>query len=100
AAKELGRRLHRHVLTGDPVPALPPASWCRLGHFGREWRFGDGVWTEPSAPVVQLKSLPRALLALAGGKSRGPSSAREHAPDRYVAALQPEDRVTELGDRV
>ncbi len=101
AAKELGRRLHRHTLPGDPVPALPPASWCRLAHFGREWRFGDGGWTEPSAPVAQLTSLPRALLALAGGKvPRGLSSARAHAPDRYIAALQPEDRVTELGDLV
>ena len=46
-----------------------------------------------------MKSLPRALLALAGGKSRGPSSAREHAPDRYVAALAPPGSVTEMGDR-
>jgi len=86
AAKELGRRLHRHVLPGDLVPTLPPASWCRLAHFGREWRFADGGWTEAPAPVAQLKSLPRALLALAEGKARGPSSAREHAPNRYVAA--------------
>lgn len=101
AARELGRRLHRHVLPGDPVPALPPASWCHLAHFGREWRFTDGGWSEPPAPVAQLPSLPRALLALAAGKPPGgPSSMREHAPDRYIAALQPEDRVTELGDRV
>lgn len=100
-ARELGRRLHRHVLPGDPVPALPPASWCRLSHFGREWRPADGGWAEAPSPVAQLKSLPRALFALATQKlPRAASSVREHAPDRYVAALQPGDRVTELGDRV
>lgn len=100
AAREVGRRLHRHVLPGDPVATLPPASWCHLAHFGREWRFAHGGWAEAPAPVAQLKSLPRALLAFAPGKPpRPPSSIREHAPDRYLAALQPEDRVTELGDR-
>ena len=82
------------------MPALPPASWCGLAHLGREWRFADGGWAEAPAPVAQLKSLPRALLTLAAGKlPHGPSSFREHAPNRYLAALQPEDRVTELGDR-
>ncbi len=100
AARELGRRLHRHVLPNDPVPAIPPASWCRLDHFGREWRFADGGWTEAPAAVTQLKSLPRALIALApGNPARRTSSIREHAPDRYLAALQPANRVTELGDR-
>ncbi len=101
AVGELGRRLHRHLLPGDPVPALPPASWCRLGHCGREWRFAEGGWSEAPAPIAQLKSVPRALLSLAARKPpRGPSSIRDHAPDRYIAALRPEDRVTELGDHV
>lgn len=102
-AAELGRRLHRHVVAADPVPALPPASWCPLVHFGHEWRFGDGAWTESAVPVAQAARMPparRALWALARGAwEPALSSARDHTPHRYIEALQPEGRVTELGDR-
>ena len=99
AAEELGRRLHRHVLPGDPVPTLPPASWCRLAHLGREWHFENGGWSEKPAPLAQLRSVPRAVVTIAGSTSRSLSSARAHAPDRYVAALALPGSGTETGDR-
>jgi hypothetical protein len=107
AVAELGRRLHRHVVGSDPIPQLPPASWCSLAHFGREWRFTQGRWAESAEPAAQLRSLPearRALWALATGAfRRGAATAfasvQDHLPHRYVAALQPEGCVTELGDR-
>ncbi len=104
AAAELGRRLHRHVVGTDPVPKLPPASWCPLAHFGREWQFADGRWAESATPVAQLRNLPearRALWAVATGAWRRGAftSIQDHAPHRYIAALQPEGCITELGDR-
>ena len=100
AARELGRRLHRHVSRAIRCPRFRPrrgaSSPTSAGNGASRAAAGPS-----SAPVAQLKSLPRALLAFAAGRPpRGFFSMREHAPDRYIAALQPEDGITELGDRV
>ncbi|HUK62707.1 MAG TPA: hypothetical protein VLV15_05215, partial [Dongiaceae bacterium] len=100
----LGRKVFRHVMTRDPVPALPPARWGPFVHVGHEYRYADGGWRPAASPVAQLDSLrelSRSLLAFfASEKRRGSSryTFAEHAPHHYIAALRPHDRVTEFGD--
>lgn len=105
STEALGRKLFRHVLARDPVPALPPAAWGTYAHFGREYRYSSsGEWhftDEPTASMANLRDIPRSLLALVtAGSRRG--SARyaidAHPPHRYLDALRPAGRVTEFGD--
>ena len=105
AARALARKVFRHVNARDPVPALPPLAWGRLAHFGHEYRCVNGEWSASDTPVAQLKGLrgiPGSLLAFfATAKRRQASrySMAEHGPNQYLAALRPDGRVTEFGDR-
>jgi alpha-beta hydrolase superfamily lysophospholipase len=38
-AATIGRKIFRHVLVRDPVPALPPAGWGAYAHVGREYQY-------------------------------------------------------------
>ena len=105
AVEALGRRIHRYVLEGDLVPAMPPVGWGDFVHIGREHRFDKGAWSVASEPTTQLTSLrdiPRTLLGLLTSSSRRASIRNAldlHGPHRYLDALRPTDRVTEFGDR-
>src|SRR5512143_1774581 len=59
AAQPWRRRLFRHVFVRDPIPALPLASWGRLGHFGQEYRWQDGEWRRSATAVAQIASARR-----------------------------------------
>jgi hypothetical protein len=103
-AKQLERKLVRHVSARDPVPALPPARWGPFVHLGQEYRYAGDGWQRARSPVAQLKSLreiPRSAFAFFAGEKHRASSRYalwEHAPHHYVAALRPSDRVSEFGD--
>lgn len=105
AAVEITRKVYRHVLARDPIPALPAAPWGRLTHFGREYRWAAGEWRLSETPVAQLVSvreIPRSVLAFfakANRRDRLAYTIAEHGPHHYLAALRPPDLVTELGDR-
>lgn len=105
AVEAVGRRLHRHVLPRDPVPALPPSAWGPFVHFGHEYAHADGAWAPTQSPVAQLarvNQIPRSLLAaFAPEKRRGqtPYTAADHGPHQYLEALRPAGRVNELGDQ-
>ena len=105
AAVEITRKVYRHVLARDPIPALPAAPWGRLTHFGREYRWAAGEWRLSETPVAQLASvreIPRSVLAFfakANRRDRLAYTIAEHGPHHYLAALRPPDLVTELGDR-
>jgi hypothetical protein len=98
----LESKVFRHVIARDPIPALPPASWARFGHIGREYRYAEGEWRSTESPVKQManaRAIPRSILS--GLTPERPSSRwsfGEHAPHHYVAALRPAGRVTEFGD--
>lgn len=100
----VGRKVFRHVMPQDPVPALPPARWGPFVHVGHEYRYADGDWQQAASPVAQfagLSELWRSVLAFfASEKRRGSSryTFAEHGPQHYIAALRPHDRVTEFGD--
>jgi len=104
AVERLGSKVFRHVVPRDPVAALPPATYGTFQHFGREYRLAAGGWQHSETAVEQMASLraiPRAFLAFfAGERLRRPSpySVAHHAPDYYIAALRPSNRVTEFGD--
>jgi hypothetical protein len=105
AAECILSKLFRHVVAKDPVPALPPASFGPFAHFGQEYRFVGGDWQRSETAVEQMptvRHIPRSLLAFfATGKPRRRPYrylAAHHAPDYYIAALRPADRVTEFGD--
>ncbi|KAB2970029.1 MAG: lipase family protein [Thermoanaerobaculia bacterium] len=104
AAHRVGRRLFRHVLPRDPIPALPLASWGRLGHLGQEYRWLDGEWRRSATAVVQIASARRlspsvlAFFLSARRRAAARYSLAEHVPHRYLEALRPPGRVTELGD--
>jgi hypothetical protein len=100
----LESRVFRHVIPGDPVPALPPAAWGRFTHIGQEYRHALTGWRRAESPVEQLphaRGIPRLVLSsLAPERRRGFSrwSLGEHGPHHYIAALRPGERVTEFGD--
>lgn len=102
--RTLERKVFRHVVPRDPVPALPPAQWGPFEHCGREYRYQRGEWREAESPVAQLagvRQVARSALAFfATEKHRASSrySLDEHGPQHYIAALRPGDRVTEFGD--
>ena len=104
AARTVARKVHRHIHTRDPIPALPPEAWGHFAHFGHEYRFTGGEWVASGTPVEQLKgihAIPASLAAFfATAKRRGRSrySITEHAPHQYLSALRPEGMVTEFGD--
>jgi hypothetical protein len=104
ATHEAERKMFRHVIPRDPIPALPPAQWGPFVHFGQEYRYVDGGWQRAESPVAQLaglKEIPRSVLAFFAPEKRRASwrySVELHAPHRYIAALRPNDQVTEFGD--
>ncbi len=98
-------RMFRHIVPEDPVPTLPPAPYGPFVHFGIEYRFTGSTWERSEAAVEQMPSLrhiPRSVLAFFATEKRRRRpyrySAAHHAPDYYIAALRPADRVTEFGD--
>jgi hypothetical protein len=105
AGKEVASRLFRHVVPHDPIPALPPAAYGPFVHIGGEYRLVSGDWQRSETAVEQLRNLralPRSFLTFfTPEKARRPFrySVAHHAPDYYIAALRPPDRVTEFGDR-
>ena len=97
----VGRRIFRHVLTRDPVPALPPASFGAFAHLGEEHQFDAGRWARAATPTKALKNVSRAVMStVASGltSSKARWSLGQHGPHRYLDALRPKDRVTEFGD--
>jgi hypothetical protein len=104
-ASDVGRKLFRHVLPRDVIPALPPKDWGHFVHFGREHLWRDGAWQQSDVPVAQLTStrdLSRSMVSLVAPlKPR--QSARytmsQHGPHHYLDALRPTGCVTEFGDR-
>jgi hypothetical protein len=104
AAHDVEQRLFRHIMPRDPVPALPPVQWGRFVHFGQEYRYVNGGWQSAECPIAQLASLreiPRSVVAFFAPEKRRASSrytVELHGPHQYIAALRPDDRVTEFGD--
>jgi len=100
----VGQKLFRHIIPRDPIPRLPPAKWGPFVHFGQEYRHVHGEWQRAESPVAQLTSLkeiPRSVLALFAPEKRRASARYAvdlHAPHHYIAALRPNDQVTEFGD--
>lgn len=105
AAQAVARKVHRHVNTRDPVPALPPEAWGRFAHFGHEYRFTGGEWVASDTPVKQLKgirAIPTSLAAFFATpkhRDRARYSITEHGPHQYLSLLRPKGLVTEFGDR-
>ena len=99
----IGRKIFRHVLVRDPVPALPPAGWGAYAHVGREYQHLSDDWrsAEPTTQMANLRDIPRSVLALltAGSGRRSARYALDaHPPHRYLDALRPAGLVTEFGD--
>lgn len=97
-------RVFRHVIPGDPIPALPPALWGALQHVGHEYRYDNGQWQSVDTATAQMESMreiPRALVAFLA-KEKDRASFRYamgcHGAHQYLTALRPSDRVTEYGD--
>lgn len=99
----IGRKIFRHVLPRDPVPALPPAGWGTYAHVGSEYRYLSDDWqpAESTTQMAHLRDIPRSVLALLTAGS-GRASARyaidAHPPHRYLDVLRPAGLVTEFGD--
>jgi hypothetical protein len=101
-------KILRHVLPGDPVPALPPAAWGGYAHIGREYRYSAGEWTlapDSTGPMPTLREIPRSVLALFSAGSHRKSTRKPgryaidaHPPHRYLDVLRPAGRLTEFGD--
>jgi len=104
AMHKVEKKLFRHVMSRDFIPALPPAQWGPFVHFGQEYRYEDGGWQRAESPVAQLASprgIPRSVLAFLVPEKRRASwryTVDLHGPHHYIAALRPNDRVTEFGD--
>ncbi len=105
AAREVGGKLFRHVNGRDIVPALPPAAWGHLAHFGHEYGYAAGEWRRAATAIVQLtnfREIPRSLLAIFAPARRRDASRytmADHGPHHYISALRPKGRITEFGDR-
>lgn len=104
AAQAIDRRIFRHVLPQDPVPALPPAAWGAYAHVGREYHCSSKEWRlapEPTRQVETIRDISRSLVTLLRPRPRR-KPARfaidAHPPHRYLDALRPAGRVTEFGD--
>ena len=96
-----GRKVFRHVLARDPVPALPPASFGAFAHLGSEFVYDAKQWARAERPTKAMKNVSRALLStVASGLTSGKAgfSFEQHGPHRYLDALRPADRPTEFGD--
>jgi hypothetical protein len=104
SVQPVAARIFRHVMPGDPIPALPPAAWGALEHVGHEFRHVDGRWERADEPTRQIESwreIPRSLLAFLARETDRPSfryTMGAHGAHRYLAALRPPGRVTEYGD--
>jgi len=104
AMHEVEQKLFRHVMPRDFIPALPPAQWGPFVHFGQEYRYENSEWQRAESPVAQLNSprgIPRSVLAFLVPEKRRASwryTVDQHGPHHYIAALRPNDRVTEFGD--
>jgi len=100
----VARKLVRHVLPRDPVPALPPAGWGPFVHIGQEFQLVEDAWCRSESPVAQApraKLIARSIVDALGPEERRRSSpylASAHGPQHYIAALRPKGRVSELGD--
>lgn len=105
AVYKVEHKLFRHAIPSDPVPALPPVQWGPFVHFGQEFRYVTGQWQRSPSTVAQparLLDILRAVLALFVPEKRRATwryKADQHAPHHYIAALRPDDRVTEFGDQ-
>ena len=103
-ARDVGRKVFRHVMARDVIPALPPAQSGKFAHVGHEYVFTDGEWHIADAPVTQLKNIrdvSGSLLSVFATPKRSASSRYalgDHGPHRYIGALRPADRITEFGD--
>ncbi|MDT3708465.1 MAG: lipase family protein [Thiobacillus sp.] len=103
-ATRIGAKIHRHVMTDDPVPTLPPVAWGQFAHFGHEYQYMDGQWQRAENAVAQLSrisEIPKSMLAMLADEKRRASlsyTVAAHGPHHYLAALRPAGRVTEFGD--
>ncbi|MGZ7078526.1 MAG: lipase family protein [Thermoanaerobaculia bacterium] len=103
-AQQVARKVFRHVIARDLIPALPAKPWGHFAHFGHEFRFENGDWQRAETPVAQLENLreiPRSLLAFFATAKRREASRytmAEHGPHHYLSALRPKGTVTEFGD--
>ncbi len=101
---DVARKLVRHVLPRDPVPALPPAGWGPFVHLGQEFQLVEDAWRRSELAVAQVrraKVVARSVLDALGPEARRRSSrylASAHGPQHYIAALRPKGRISELGD--
>ncbi len=100
----VARKLVRHVIPADPVPALPPVGWGPFVHVGQEYQLGSDRWVRSDSPVTQaagarpvIRSILDTLRPVRRSES-APYLARAHCPQHYIAALRPPGRITELGD--
>jgi hypothetical protein len=104
-AWQVSRKVFRHVLARDAVPALPPLRWGSFAHAGPEYRYQNGAWVRHDQPVTQMRNvrdLPQAVLSIVAPLKRRDASRyalADHQPHRYIAALRPAGVVTEYGDR-
>jgi hypothetical protein len=104
-ARRVSRKIFRHVLPRDIVPALPPGGWGHFAHAGHEYRYVTGAWQKQETPVAQLVSIreiTRALVSMFAPASRREGSRyslSEHGPHHYISALRPRGRITEFGDQ-
>jgi hypothetical protein len=103
-APQVTRRLFRHVLPRDIVPALPPGGWGQFAHAGREYRYESGDWLLQPTPIAQLvniREIARAMVAMlapASRRDKSKYSLADHGPHHYISALRPRGRITEFGD--
>ncbi len=104
AAERLGRRLFRHVIPSDLIPALPPVAWGPFTHIGHEYRYTGGTWLRSETPVAQVatvREIPRSIIAFFATEKRRRMfryTLATHAPHHYVDALRPGGVVTEWGE--
>jgi len=103
-SENAARKLVRHVIPTDPIPALPPAGWGPFVHIGQEFQLVDDAWCRAESPVAQAPSarlIARSIIDGLGREKRRRSSRYllgAHGPQRYIAALRPRGRISELGD--